>query len=214
MALRLNGSSSGYVELEVPADAGSHTLTLPDDGGSSGQYLQTDGSGGLSWQTVTDTTGWTWDTTGTSLTGSSVTITGIPSTATEILVVARSLSDSGGTNWGMRAGTSSGVATSGYASMNYYIGASSGNDVARTTDAWETYGGAAVQFEFTGTARLTKMVGNNWTCVASYGLNSTYTNVIHWQGYVELGGALDRINLFTNSGSFDSGAVYVHYFSP
>ena len=52
MALRLNGSSSGYVELEVPAAAGSHTLTLPDGGGSSGQYLQTDGSGGLSWQTV------------------------------------------------------------------------------------------------------------------------------------------------------------------
>lgn len=51
MALRLNGSSSGYVELDVPAAAGSHTLTLPDGGGSSGQYLQTDGSGGLSWVT-------------------------------------------------------------------------------------------------------------------------------------------------------------------
>jgi len=55
MALRLNGSSSGYVELDVPADAGSHTLTLPDGGGSSGQYLQTNGSGVLSWQTVTST---------------------------------------------------------------------------------------------------------------------------------------------------------------
>jgi len=53
MALRLNGSSSGYVELDVPADAGSHTLTLPDGGGSSGQYLQTNGSGGLSWAGVT-----------------------------------------------------------------------------------------------------------------------------------------------------------------
>ena len=49
MALRLNGSSSGYVELDVPAAAGSHTLTLPDGGGTSGQYLQTNGSGGLSW---------------------------------------------------------------------------------------------------------------------------------------------------------------------
>jgi len=49
MALRLNGSSSGYVELDVPAAAGSHTLTLPDGGGSSGQYLQTNGSGVLSW---------------------------------------------------------------------------------------------------------------------------------------------------------------------
>jgi hypothetical protein len=52
MALRLNGQTSGYVELEAPATAGSNTLTLPDGGGTSGQYLQTDGSGGLSWQTV------------------------------------------------------------------------------------------------------------------------------------------------------------------
>src|SRR5210317_2137149 len=48
MALRLNGSSSGYVELDVPAAAGSHTLTLPDGGGSSGQVLSTDGAGALS----------------------------------------------------------------------------------------------------------------------------------------------------------------------
>ena len=53
MTLRLNGSTSGYVEIDAPATAGSNTLTLPDGGGSSGQYLQTDGSGGLSWQTVT-----------------------------------------------------------------------------------------------------------------------------------------------------------------
>ena len=49
MALRLNGQTSGYVELEAPATAGSNTLTLPNGGGSSGQYLQTDGSGALSW---------------------------------------------------------------------------------------------------------------------------------------------------------------------
>ena len=53
MALRLNGQTSGYVELEAPATAASNTLTLPNGNGSSGQYLQTNGSGGLSWQTVT-----------------------------------------------------------------------------------------------------------------------------------------------------------------
>ena len=52
MSLRLNGSTSGYVELDAPATAGSNTLTLPDGNGSSGQYLQTNGSGVLSWQTV------------------------------------------------------------------------------------------------------------------------------------------------------------------
>jgi len=53
MALRLNGATSGFVELNAPDAAGSNTLTLPDGNGTSGQYLQTNGSGGLSWQTVT-----------------------------------------------------------------------------------------------------------------------------------------------------------------
>ena len=51
MTLRLNGSTSGYVEIDAPAVAGSNTLTLPNGNGSSGQYLQTNGSGGLSWVT-------------------------------------------------------------------------------------------------------------------------------------------------------------------
>jgi hypothetical protein len=98
MALRLNGSSSGYVELDVPAAAGSHTLTLPDGGGSSGQYLQTNGSGGLSWAGVTtgkilqvvqgtpktDTFS-TTSTTPVDITGLSVTITP-SSTNSKILV--------------------------------------------------------------------------------------------------------------------------------
>ena len=49
MTLRLNGSTSGYVEIDAPATAGSNTLVLPTGNGSNGQYLQTNGSGALSW---------------------------------------------------------------------------------------------------------------------------------------------------------------------
>lgn len=49
MALRLNGSTSGYVEIDAPATAGSNTLTLPTGNGTSGQVLSTNGSGALSW---------------------------------------------------------------------------------------------------------------------------------------------------------------------
>lgn len=49
MTLRLNGSTSGYVEIDAPATAGSNTLVLPTGNGTSGQYLQTNGSGALSW---------------------------------------------------------------------------------------------------------------------------------------------------------------------
>ena len=53
MAIKLNGSTSGSVALDAPADtspSGTNiTLTLPTTAGSSGDYLQTDGSGTLSW---------------------------------------------------------------------------------------------------------------------------------------------------------------------
>lgn len=55
MTIRLNGQTSGYVELEAPATAGSNTLVLPTNNGSSGDYLQTDGSGTLSWAGIGDT---------------------------------------------------------------------------------------------------------------------------------------------------------------
>ena len=59
MAIKLNGSTSGSVALDAPADTSPSgtdvTLTLPTSAGSSGQYLQTNGSGTLSWQTVTST---------------------------------------------------------------------------------------------------------------------------------------------------------------
>jgi len=48
MTLRLNGSTSGYVEIDAPATAGSNTLVLPNGNGTSGQVLSTNGSGALS----------------------------------------------------------------------------------------------------------------------------------------------------------------------
>ena len=56
MALKLKGSSSGYVALDAPATAGDNTLTLPVNNGSANQLLKTDGSGNLSWATVSETT--------------------------------------------------------------------------------------------------------------------------------------------------------------
>ena len=39
MTLRLNGSSSGFTEINAPAAAGSNTITLPTSNGSANQYL-------------------------------------------------------------------------------------------------------------------------------------------------------------------------------
>jgi hypothetical protein len=106
MALRLNGATSGFVELNAPDEAGSNTLTLPDGNGTNGQYLQTNGSGGLSWATLpaggkilqvvqtvkTDPTS-TTSTSYTDITGMSVTIT--PSSSSNKILIIPDLALSG-----------------------------------------------------------------------------------------------------------------------
>ena len=51
MTIRLNGSTSGYTQLDSPAVGGNNTLLLPTGNGTSGQVLTTNGSGALSWGT-------------------------------------------------------------------------------------------------------------------------------------------------------------------
>lgn len=48
MTLRLNGSTSGYTEIDAPATAGSNTLVLPTGSGTARQTMMTDGAGALS----------------------------------------------------------------------------------------------------------------------------------------------------------------------
>lgn len=49
--MRLEGSTSGYVQLQPAVAAGSITLTLPATTGTAGQSLNTDGAGALSFGT-------------------------------------------------------------------------------------------------------------------------------------------------------------------
>ena len=50
-AMRLNGTTSGYVGFQAPATSGSATYTWPAADGSANQVLRTDGTGILSWVT-------------------------------------------------------------------------------------------------------------------------------------------------------------------
>ncbi len=47
--MRLEGNTSGYVQIQPTAAAGSWTLTLPSSAGTANYVLQTDGSGNTSW---------------------------------------------------------------------------------------------------------------------------------------------------------------------
>ena len=47
MALKLKGSTSGFVAIDSPPVGGNNTLTLPDSNGSANQVLANDNTAGV-----------------------------------------------------------------------------------------------------------------------------------------------------------------------
>ena len=55
MTIRLNGSTSGYTEIDAPAVAGSNTILLPAGNGSANQFLKNGSTAGtLGWSSATE----------------------------------------------------------------------------------------------------------------------------------------------------------------
>ena len=218
MAIKLNGSTSGSVALDAPADTSPSgtdvTLTLPTSAGSSGQYLQTNGSGTLSWQTVTDTdtTGWTIDTTGTSLSGqSTVSFTNIPSTATKVILVWKDLSTGSNAEWRIRLGHDATFGGFSYHVASGHSGPNSAGGAQQMTGSFQTYGLADASATLHGVFELDAGTGNYW-----YGrshMNHEANAYIYWTAGYGDGGSnvLDRVALATTSGTFDGGTAWCHY---
>ena len=210
MTLRLNGSTSGYTEIDAPAVAGSNTLVLPTGNGTNGQYLQTNGSGALSWATVTDTNtqGYTWLSVA-SASGSSVTITGISTSATDILIGVNGVS--GDSHAHLKARVGNGSIDSG---SGNYQGSSGSTD-------YTSFSSSSTEFIFTPavfTATSHTYSGHirfTYVSATSWAMSSVLGTVI--DGPVFSGGrymnsvGLDRIQFYLPSGSFDSGTFRVGY---
>ena len=215
MTLRLNGSTSGYVELEAPATAASNTLTLPNGNGSSGQYLQTNGSGTLSWQTITDDAGAEWtDATRQNTNGANEYLfTGLPTNVKELIVNFDNVSWTTGSNLQFQLGTSSGL-VGGSAYLHGYAYLSQGSTVSngRTgSNAFVMGVWTSASHGINGTIRFTNIYDNNWSVEGI--LHTILDNTLNTiSGMVDLGGTLERIAIQNRAGNnFDGGAVNIHY---
>ena len=211
MTIRLNGQTSGYVELEAPNAAGSNTLVLPTGNGTSGQYLQTNGSGTLSWQTVTDNNTFGYTSLGetTTTSGNSHSVTGIPSTATQVLVIVNSVSFNNTNTPQLQMVLGNGAYDTG---SNYLwsVVYGSGSNQASTSGTnvrliHTNYGSAANTF--TGIIRIVS--GTTHVCGES--------NLIYHGGTLNFGAfkwtgsnTIDRVQLVAASGAaFDAGSFEV-----
>ena len=211
MAIKLNGSTSGSVALDAPADTSPSgtdvTLTLPTSAGSSGQYLQTDGSGTLSWQTVTDTgTQWT-DGTRQTLSGTDITFSSIPSNVILIQITILEMSFNGASDLRIRLGDSGGEESTGYMGRAY----ATTSVKQMTTDAFGFEYTNAASYIYSGQIRIFNHDSNDWFSEGRV-FQENANDYMGYTGRKTLSDQLTQVRLFASGGhSFDSGSVTLHY---
>ena len=204
MTLRLNGSTSGYTEIDAPAVAGSNTLVLPTGNGTAGNILGTDGSGNLSWvngRMVLETA--------KSATGTAIDFTGIPSWVKRVTVMFSGVSTNGASVVQIQLGSSSGVEITGYAATLLVVTGSNLCSLVNFTTGFGTVGTLAANTR-SGLITFANINGNSW--VASGTTVRTDDNVSgSTQGLKTLGATLDRIRITTVNGTdtFDAGSINI-----
>jgi len=210
MALRLNGATSGYVELNAPDEAASNTLTLPNGNGTSGQYLQTDGSGGLSWQTPTDTTtNLTRGTAAATTSGTEVDFTTLPSGIRKITLVLDSVSINTTDNVFVRLSTGGTFATTGYESQSMRIQNASTSAAVTDTSQFVIISNDNASRLWTGSFTWHNITGNTWVMSGNCNTDGDARAVV-CSGRIALGGTLDGLRMRT-AGTFDNGQVNIFY---
>ena len=213
MTLKLNGSTSGSVSIDAPADTSPSgtdvTLTLPTSAGSSGQYLQTNGSGTLSWQTVS-TSNLTWTST-QSNTGTTITFDSIPAAARRITIIFSEVSTNSTGVIRIRAGHSSGTfITSGYNCDYHWYNSGDGQNGFSTAFTFAAFQAAA--WIWNGTMYLHRSNDNTWIMTSSAHYNDADGATVFGNGRLVMGSnVLDAIQIDANGGSFDDGWIGFGY---
>ena len=200
MTLRLNGSTSGFTEIDAPAVAGSNTLVLPGGNGSADQALVTNGSGTLSFadrgRMVLETA--------KSATSTSVDFTSIPSWVKRITVMLDGVNTSGTSNILIQLGTSGGVANTGYLS--------SGSGISSVVGTSSSTAGFLISDDTSNSAAHTGLLtfaasGNVWHQSGSLRSLTGKTSVSG--GSVTLSSVLTQLRITTVNGTdtFDAGTI-------
>ena len=213
-------------DLTIPATNSSGTLTTQGDvlyrdgsgiqrlpAGTSGNFLKTQGAG----SNPVWAAGGGWSLVGSSNTGvgtgTSHTFTGISSTARQVLYLFKGISFDGDQNYSIRIGPSGGVVTSGYVNNNIFWGNSS-QGTQSTTDCFRWNSTNAAAYSGNGYVHFTYFHDDIWQGFGWFNpTNATGTSTAHYlfNGYVDCGTALERIELYPqSSANLDAGTVTVY----
>ena len=206
MTLRLNGSTSGYTEIDAPAVAGSNTLVLPTGNGSADQALVTNGSGTLSFA---DRGRMTLETAKTA-TSTAVDFTSIPSWVKKITVMLNGVSLSSTAAVLIQLGVSNTATTTGYAAGQTYVttsGASAGGSTS--TSGFPIQKGVAT-YTLNGSITFTLLNASSyiWAGSGVFYNQTTTPYVSQVAGVVTLGGVANMVRVTsTSTDTFDAGSI-------
>jgi hypothetical protein len=207
MTLRLNGSTSGYTEIDAPAVAGSNTLVLPTGNGSAGNILGTDGAGNLSWVNGRMVLA----TAQASTSGTSVDFTGIPSWVKRVTVMFNGLSTNGTSAFLLQLGDAGGIENTGYTGVSARQGAS-GNAFIASTAGFPLTDTVAAANLHQGLIIVSSLGSNIWVVSGMTNFGST-SSPVTVSGGKTLSDTLTQVRITTVNGTdtFDAGTINILY---
>jgi hypothetical protein len=213
MTLRLNGSTSGYTEIDAPAVAGNNSIALPTGNGSAYQILRNGATAGSLEYTDKLVSGTAKaSTSGTSIDFSPVDGTGIPSWVKRVTVMFNGVSGSGSSPFAIQLGTSSGFDTSSTYTGSASYGGSGTTDWNSTSFRVSASGAQSNSVLYSGFASIVLLGSNTWCESGTLGAHST--NAASYSGGSKtLSGTLDRVRITTVNGTdtFDAGSINILY---
>jgi hypothetical protein len=191
MTLRLNGSTSGYTEIDAPPVAGNNTITFPTTSGTA--VVNGANSAIVSGTAVASTS------------GTSIDFTGIPSWVKRVTVMFNGVSTNGTSNIQVQLGAGS-IAITGYTSTANST-SSGGTVVASSTTGLVSSGNNTAGFASHGAVVISNFSANTWV---AFGNTIPSTGQVGYMGgSVTLSGTLDRVRITTVNGTdtFDAGSI-------
>ena len=210
MTLRLNGSTSGYTEIDAPAVAGSNTLVLPTGAGSAYQVVRNGATAGSLEFTDKIVSG----TAVASTSGTSIDFTGIPSWVKRVTVMFSGVSTNGTSLPQIQLGDSGGVETTGYTAGSSVVAPSSIATTSYTTGfVIRTDALAAIVMDGFITVNLISSSTNTWAAGGTIYAPTPSAYLALVAGGKSLSATLDRVRITTVNGTdtFDAGSINILY---
>ena len=210
MAVRLNGSTSGYTEIDAGAVAGNNTIKLPTANGNAYQVLRNGATAGTTEFADKIVSG----TAVASTSGTSINFTGIPSWVKRVTVMFQGVSTSGTSSVQVQLGTGGTptYTTSGYLGSSMAVASGTGTAGEQNGAGLRVYANSAATSVNHGNIVITNLTSNTWSLSSVFG-QSDAARVSWAGGSIALAAALTAIRITTVNGTdtFDAGTINILY---